>query len=419
MSHLREIASLQLLATVKVCQSKNKDVLQAIEGHRLYPDLYDTISDYSSASSSQQNKTSGNTVRLLAAYSSYRDALACEEFPIYAILAGQCEWMVLYAKTNSPPLSILRRCATAAVEVACISCMQTCMDFCERGERERGGGGGDVVYSSSCMALDLLMDLYVKKDKSCKRLFNWIYGHLANMKGSYVRRQLMEYIELEMDDVFHAMIPIPEIMYHASRNDLICGVACIYGKDDYIECMITLGHLPESFTYSIALAKGEETTLDLVHGCCERTPSSRVLLNCICIKRHPDDRSIRWCMTRDLIDFTDRYVLTCAIVRQSTLLMERLVRDGLVITSCRLLHMSLRGNLPILKFLLNYSFTWDPTYFVKEIFNHLVSYGDEMCSHRRDSIMEVRSWITETYLEPLATREEGDRSPFTFHRLDY
>ena len=52
--------------------------------------------------------------------------------------------------------------------------------------------------------------------------------------------------------------------------------------------------------------------LDLVHGCCERTPSSRALLNYIYIKRHPDDRSIRWCMTRDLIDFTDRDTLICA-----------------------------------------------------------------------------------------------------------
>ena len=380
-------------------------MLQAIEGHRLYPDLYDTISDYSSASSSHQNKMSGNTVRLLAAYSSYRDALACEKFPIYAILAGQCEWMVLYAKTNLPPLYILRRCATAAVEVACISCMQTCMDFCERGERE-GGGGGDVVYSSSCMALDLLMDLFVKKDKSCKRLFYWIYGHLANMEDSYVCFHMIEHIELKMDDVLSDVIPIPE-MHHASRNDLICGMACIYGKDDYIECMITLGHLPESFTYGVALAKGDQTTLDLVHGGCERTPSSEVLLNYA--KRHPDDRSIRWCMTRDLIDFADSATLVCAMVRQSTLLMDHVVRDGgFVVDSDILRHCSLRGNLSVLKLMLHHSSTWDPTYMVKEISNYLLSYGDVMCAHRRDWIMEVRSWITETYLEPLATREEGD-----------
>ena len=155
------------------------------------------------------------------------------------------------------------------------------------------------------------MSLFVKKDKSCKCLFNWIYGHLANTKDFMVRRVLIYHMEREMDDVFSDVIPLPE-MYHASRNDMICGMACIYGKDDYIECMITLGHLPESFTYGIALAKGEETTLDLVHGCCERTPSSRALLNYIYTKRHPDDRSIRWCMTRDLIDFIDRDTLICA-----------------------------------------------------------------------------------------------------------
>ena len=99
--------------------------------------------------------------------------------------------------------------------------------------------------------------------------------------------------------------------------------------------------------------------------------------------------------------------------------MERFVRDGVVITRGRLRFYSLQGNLPPLKFVLSYSSTWDPTYLVKEISDHLMSYGDEMCAHRRDSIMEVRSWITETYLEPLATREEGDRSPFTFHRLNY